>query len=412
MKGGSMVSWDRREFFKLWSAQATGLVGQTFSMLAMPLVAILTLHASPSTVALLVACFNLPTLLFGLFAGVVIDRLPRRSVLIVADIGRAVILCSIPICAALGVLTLGQLFALSVVVGTLDLGWMTAYRSYVPTVVPAAHLSRAYAMVGASDGVTRTAAPSLAGAAVQFLGAPMGLSVTSVCYFLSGLFNSRIRAVESPDITEQQEPVLQAFRDGLAYVWRHAIIRAFAVSEASYILFWSATQSVLLVFLSRNLHLSPGVIGLIFTIGTVGGIVAAFVARRIGNRVGPGPAIVVGSALRSIGMALLPVAIVCGPLAIPALMAARLVNAFGWTLWDVHRETVQQQLTPDRYRGRANSSVLFLSGAALTVGSAMGAGLVALTGIPATLTICGVGTLFATGWLLAPRLWTMRTAVA
>src|SRR5690242_175825 len=96
MRGGSMVPWDRREFLKLWSAQATGLVGQTFSVLAMPLVAILTLHASPSTVALLVACFNMPTLLFGLFAGVVIDRLPRRSVLIVADIGRAVILCSIP----------------------------------------------------------------------------------------------------------------------------------------------------------------------------------------------------------------------------------------------------------------------------------------------------------------------------
>jgi MFS family permease len=400
--------WQRREFFKLWSAQATGLVGQTFSVLAMPLVAILTLHASPATVALLVACFNLPTLLFGLFAGVVIDRLRRLSVLIVCDIGRAVLLSSIPICAALGVLRIQQLFALSIVIGTLDLGWLTAYRSYVPTVVPAAQLSRAYAMVGASDGITRTAAPSLAGAAVQLLGAPMGLSVTSACYFLSGLFNCRIRAVESRVDAEPPESVLRSFREGLAYVWRHGIIRAFAVSEATYILFWSATQSVLLVFLSRRLQLSPGMIGLIFTIGTVGGIVAAFVARRIGNRLGSGPAIVVGSALRRIGMALLPVAIVCGPLAIPVLMATRLVNAFGWTLWDVHRETVQQQLTPDRYRGRTTSSVLFLSGATLTIGSALGAGLVALTGIPATLTICGVGTLFATGWLLAPPLWTMR----
>ncbi|HEX3813555.1 MAG TPA: MFS transporter [Mycobacteriales bacterium] len=404
--------WRDHDFLRLWSAQATGLVGQQFSVLSLPLVAILTLHASASTVGLMVTCFNLPWVVFGLFVGVVIDRFPRRSVLILSDLGRALLLVSIPLCAAAGLLTLQQLFVLGLLVGTLDVCWLTAYRSYIPTVVPKEHLTQAYSLVGASDGVTRTAAPSLAGAAIQLVGAPIGVSVTSLCYFLSGLFNSRIRAREQRVARGDHEPVLRSFREGLAYAWRQRIVRSFALSEATYTLFWASTQTVLLVFLSRNLDLAPGFIGLIFTVGTVGGILGALVARRIGRRLTPGPSIILGSILRSAGMALLPLAVVLGPFAIPMLMLARLVNSFGWTLWDVHRETMQQQLLSDRYRGRANGSVLFLSGAALAVGSAAGAGVVALTGVVPTLVIGCVGTMLAVGWLLTARLSTLRQALA
>lgn len=391
------MRWERRDFFRLWSAQATGLVGQQFSVLAVPLVAITTLHASAATVAFVGVFFNLPTLLFGLVVGVPIDRMSRRSVLIASDIGRALLFCTIPVFAAAGILTLQQLCVLGVVIGTLDLCWLTAYRSYVPAVVPGEHLTRAYSMVGASDAITRTAAPGLAGTAIQILGAPMGVSVTSACYFVSGLFNSRIRATERT--SPRREPVFRAFRDGIAYAWRHRTVRTFALSEATYILFWSASQKVTLVYLNRNLGFSAGIIGLTFSAGTVGGIVSAVLARRIGERLGSGPATILGSLLRGAGLALVPLTAVSGILAIPVLIAARIVNSFGWTLWDVHRETTQQRLISDEFRARTNSAIIFTGGVSLTLGNALGAGIVAVTGVLPTIVIGGVGALLATAWL-------------
>lgn len=398
-------AWRNRDFVKLWAAQATGLIGQQFSVLAVPMVAILTLEVSAPTVALLVACFNLPSVLFGLFVGVLIDRTRRRTVLIVTDIGRALLFASIPVAYVAGALSIQQMFGLAVLIGILDLGWMTAYRSYVPAVVDRRHLSQAYAMVGASDAVTRTAAPSLAGGVIQVLGAPFGVGVTSVVYLVSAACNSRIRRREPRPDPDDHDPVLRSFVDGVVYLWRHRIVRAFVCSDAGYVFFWSATQSVLLVFLSRHLGLSAGTIGVIFTVGTVGGLLAAVLARRIGLLLRPGPTILVGSLLRGLGMALLPLAVLLGPLAIGALMLARLVNSFGWTLWDVHSETVKQHLLPDRVRGRVNGSTFFLSGIGLTFGAAAGALLVGLVGVIGALLVGCLGTLIATAWLLPIKVW-------
>lgn len=404
-----VAPWRDHDFVHLWVAQATGLVGQQFSVLAVPLVAILSLHASASTVALLTTVFNLPWIIFGLFAGVVVDRFPRRNTLIVSDIARALLLGSVPAAAALGWLTIGQLFVLAVAVGAFDVCWLTAYRSYVPAVVNSAHLDQAYSATGASDGISRTAVPSIAGAVIQVLGAPAGLVVTSSCYLGSAASNSAIRRREPARRERRNDPILRSFRDGLTYTWRQQIVRSLAVSDGLYMFFWAATQSVTLVFLTRTLGLSAGFIGIIYSVGTIGGLLAAFVARRIGMRLGAGRSIVSGSMARSAGMALLPIAIIAGQLAVPMLILSRFINAFGWTLWDVHQETTKQRLLSDTFRGRANGSVQFVAGAALALGSAAGAALVALINVEATLTACGIGTLTASAWLLATGVWSISS---
>jgi len=175
-----VAPWRDPDFVRLWIAQASGLIGVQFSILAVPLVAIYTLHASASTVALIGVFFNLPWVIFGLFIGVVVDRFSRRKTLIIADIVRALLLAAIPVTAWLGSLTIGQLLALGVVVGAFDVCWMTAYRSYVPAVVAPAHLDQAYAAVGASDAVSRTAVPTIAGVVIQIVSAPAGLVVKTV----------------------------------------------------------------------------------------------------------------------------------------------------------------------------------------------------------------------------------------
>lgn len=405
-----IAPWRDHDFVRLWIAQATGLVGQQFSVLAVPLVAILTLDASASTVALLVASFNLPWVVFGLFAGVVVDRFPRRNTLIVADVARALLLVTVPVAAVLGWLSVGQLFVLSILVGAFDVCWMTAYRTYVPAVVAPGHLEQAYAATGASDGVARTAVPSIAGVVIQLVGPPAGLAVTGGCYLTSAASNLTIRRREQPRPAGGHDPVVRSFRDGLNYTWRHRVVRALAISDGIYFFFWAAAQSVTLVFLTRDLGLSAGLIGLVYTVGTVGGLLAAFLARRIGLRIGSGRSIVSGSALRSAGMAMLPICIVAGPLAIPVVIASRFVNAFGWTLWDVHQETTKQRLLSDTFRGRANGSVLFLSGTALALGSAAGAGLVTLFGVEWTLLSSSLGTLTAAAWLLPTGISRERSA--
>lgn len=400
--------WRNGVFLKVWGAQASGLVGQQFSVLAMPLVAVLTLQAAAWTVALMVACFNLPWVVIGLFVGVAVDRLPRRSVLIFSDIARAILLATIPLGAILGLLTMAQLFILGLVVGTLDVFWLTAFRSYVPRVVRRDHLSHAYSLIGASDSVTRTAAPTLAGAIIQIVGPPLGLAVTSLTYLGSATLNATIRQREpGPGPEIHHDPVLKSFRDGLIYTLRHRLVLTMACSEATYFLFWSLMQSVLIVFLARQLHMSPALIGLIFTVGTLGGLVGAATASRIARKIGIGPTLIAGTVLRSLGIVLTPVVALfaTGPGigTIAALMVVRAVNSYGWSVWDVNRETTQQAAISDDMRGRVNGSVLFMSGAMLAAGSAAGAAIVGLVGLVGTLIIGGAGTLLAVAWVLQPK---------
>lgn len=404
-----VAPWRDHDFVRLWIAQATGMFGKQFSILAVPLVAILTLHASATTVALLKTAFNLPWLIFGLFAGVVVDRFARRKLLVLSDIARALLLGSVPVTAALGWLTVGQLFVLALLVGAFDVCWMTAYRSYVPSVVAPTHLDRAYSATGASDGVIKMAGPSIAGTVIQILGPPAGLAVTGGTYLTSAVSNSTIRRRESPHRRRGHDPIVQSFRDGLIYSWRQHTVRSLAVSDGLYMFFWAATQSVILVFLTREVGLSAGWIGAVYSVGTVGGLLAAFVARRVGRYVGVGRSIVFGSVLRSTGTALLPVTIIAGPFAIPLVILSRFVNAFGWTLWDVHQETTKQRLLSDTFRGRANGSVQFVAGGAFALGAGTGTALVALTTVDLTLVVCAVATFTATYWLLATGIWSLAT---
>jgi MFS family permease len=150
-------------------------------------------------------------------------------------------------------------------------------------------------------------------------------------------------------------------------------------------------------------------IGVIFAVGSLGGLLGGMVARAVGVRLTTGRTIVTGSLLRAAGIALVPVALLVGPAALPLLVFSRLVNTFGWTLWEVHQETTQQLLTPASLRGRVNGSVQFIVQGTDALGGFVGAGLAALLGVDPTLAIGAVGALLGTAWLATSRLWQLRT---
>jgi MFS family permease len=398
--------WRYPDFLKFWSAQSLSLLGIQFGRIALPLVAILILDATAAQVGLLLAVAGAPWLLFGLLAGIIIDRLPRRPVLIVAHVGRGLLLGSVPASAALGVLTMNQLYVVTFLAGTLDVCFQIAYRSYLPSLIPAAQLPDGYAKLAVTDGAMRTAGPGLAGSFVQILNATAALGVQACAYVGSGLLLWRIRHQEPMPSPNGREAVWPALIAGLRFVWRQPLVRAFTLSDATFVFFFTIVYAVQMVFFARDLHLSPTMIGVIFTVGSIGGVVGGLAARTVGVRLTTGRTILAGSFLRASGIALVPLAALAGPAAFPMLVLARFVNAFGWTLWEVHQETTQQLLTPTDVRGRVNGSVQFIVQGTDALGGFVGAGLAALLGTLPTLAVGAVGALLATAWLATTsRLW-------
>ncbi|MEQ7123711.1 MFS transporter [Actinopolymorpha sp. B11F2] len=401
--------WRHPDFLKCWSAQSLSLLGIQFGRIALPLVAILTLQATAAQVGLLLAIAGSPWLVFGLFTGIVIDRLPRRPILIIAHAGRGILVGSVPACAALGILTMNQLYLVTFLAGTLDVCFQVAYRSYLPSLVPAVHLPDGYAKLAVTDGAMRTAGPSLAGGLVQILNAAAALGIQALTFVLSGLLLWRVRHQEPSRSATTRESVWPALVAGLRFAWRQPLVRAFTLSDATFVFSFAIVYAVQMVFFARDLNLSPAMIGVIFTVGSLGGLLGGLAARAVGVRLTTGRTIFTGSLLRAAGIALVPLAALVGPAALPLLVLSRLVNAFGWTLWEVHQETTQQLLTPSTLRGRVNGSVLFIVQGVDALGGFVGAGLAPLLGVLPTLAVGAIGALAGTAWLATSKLWRLRT---
>lgn len=392
--------WRHPDFLAFWSAQSLSLLGIQLGRIALPLTAILVLQATAAQVGLLLVAASSPALVFGLFAGVVVDRLPRRAVLIAAHGGRAALLGSLPVCALFGVLGLGQLYVTAFLIGVLDVCFQVAYRSYLPSLIPADDLPEGYAKLAVTDGLMRTAGPGLAGLLVQAFTAVAALGGQALTFAASGVLLWRIRHREAAAAPARgRERIWPALLAGWAFLWRQRAVRAFTASEVGFVYAFAVMFSVQLVFFTRDLHLSPAVIGLIFTVGSVGGLLGGLVARPIGVRLTAGRSIIAGALLRAAGVALFPLAAVAGPLALALLIGARLVNAFGWTLWEVHQEATQQRLTPAGIRGRANASAIFAVQVADALGMATGAALASVIGVLPTLVVGAVVVVLSVAFL-------------
>ncbi|GAB3407366.1 MFS transporter [Flindersiella endophytica] len=400
--------WSHPFFLTYWSAQSLSLLGIQVGRIALPLLAILTLRASASDVGLLLFAGTLPALVFGPFAGLLVDRLPRRLVLVGAHAGRAALLATVTVCALLGVLSLRQLFATAVLVGGLDVCFQVAYRSYLPSLVDPAELPEGYAKLAVTDGLMRTTGPGIGGAVVQALGAAAAVGLQALTFAGAGLLLARIRRSEAVPADRHRERLWPALRAGWTFSWRQPLVRAFLLSETGFGYAFAVMFSVQLVFFTGSLDLSPFEIGLIFAIGSVGGLVGGLLARPIGAWLQTGRSIVTGSLLRAAGLALFPLAAIAGSFALPLLIAARLVNAFGWTLWEVHQETTQQLLTPAGLRGRVNSTGLFAMQVADALGMATGAALAGVVGVLPTLVAGAVAAVLSSAFLAVRALWTYR----
>lgn len=394
-------AWRQPDFRKFWFSEIVSLGALQFGTLTLPLIAIDLLHASAGAVGLLSALGALPWLVFGLLVGVGLDRTRRRPVIVAAHLGRALLLLSIPAAAVLDVLCLAQLYVVACASGGLAMCFETARHAYLPSLLPAGELAEGNRAVAATDGLTRVAGPGIAGSVIQIVTAPVAVAMQAIMFVLAGGAVWRIRTVEPPLPRRVSRSVRAELRQGLAYTWNEPAIRAFTLAEATFQFFFAALQAVLLVFFARQLHLSAGVIGLIFTAGSAGGVLGALVARQVERRLALGQTLLIGSTLRWLGLVAIPFATVAGPYAIGILVAARGVSSLGWTIWQINQETTQQLLLPNDLRGRVTASTLFLVRGGSSIGAFAGAGLAASLGVVPTVVVTVAGAGLGTLWLLA-----------
>jgi MFS family permease len=384
--------WRHPDFVKLWSAETVSQFGTQFTQLALPLAAIDVLHASAFEVAALVTVEFLPFLLVSLPAGVWVDRLRRRPILVIGDISRALLLASIPVAYAFGSLTVWQLYVVAFLTGIATVFFDVAYQSYLPSLVERRQLVDGNAKLEISRASAQLGGPGIAGLVIGALKAPAAIAVDAVSYLGSALFIFGIRKHEPPPpARDHASPRMRdELREGLRYVFRHAFLKNIAACTALFNFFGTLGNAVLLVFARRELHLSPALIGLALTVSNVGALAAAFNANRISSRVGVGRTIILSSIIGGPMFLVIPFAPE-GTAALAFLIPAFVIGGAMNVIYNVTQVSLRQAITPERIQGRMNSVMRFIVWGTIPLGSLLGGVLASTLGLQETLIISGVG---------------------
>jgi MFS family permease len=356
MLGGKL--WRDGEFLKLWGGQAISEIGSQVSLLALPTVAILVLGASPFQVGLLAACENLAFPVLGLVAGVYVDRLRRRPIMIVCDVGRLLALASVPVAFALGALSMGQLYAVALIVGVGTVFFDVSYQSYLPALIPRADLIEGNTKLQVTGSVAQMAGPALGGFLIQLLGPARAVTADAASFLISVVSLVWIRRPEpspAPSSASGRRGFFAEMWEGIQVVFGSPTIWKIAGSTSTSNLGSNLFFAVFLIFVYRNLHLNPGTVGVIFAAGAAGGLLGALTAAWIPRRIGLGPTLFVTILLGGLSLILVPLAQF--GFAIPLLFASMFVGSFVNPVYNINQVSLRQAITPDRVQGRMNATV-------------------------------------------------------
>ena len=401
------------DFLKLWTAETISQFGTQVSLLAIPLVAVTLLQASPFEVALLGTVEFLPFILFSLPAGAWVDRLRRRPILIAGDIGRGILLLSIPIAFEAGDLTIWQLYIVGFVTGTLTVFFDVAYQSYLPSLVERDQLVDGNSKLEITRTLAQTAGPAIGGGLIGILTAPLAIVVDSISYGVSSLFVSLIRRREpTPDrhVDEhgrQREGLRREVTAGLRFVLGSHYLRAIAASTGTSNLFGSIAFATYIVYAVRALGLTPAEIGLVFGLGNLGAVAGALSGDRWARRFGLGRTIVVSMFLFTPGIFLVAVAPRAFP--VPFLVASGLLTGFSTVVYNINQVSFRQAITPATMQGRMNATMRFVVWGTIPIGQVMGGVIATAVGLSAAIWVGAFGSLLAVVPLLLSPIRTLTT---
>ncbi|MGW6154316.1 MFS transporter [Streptomyces sp. NPDC055144] len=348
--------WRHRDFRLYWTGQATDVLGSSLSSVAIPLVAVVTLHATAWEAAVLAAVQKTPPLLFSLPAGAWADRLRKRPLMIAADLGCAAAMATIPLAAATDRLTLVQLWLVAFTIGSCQVIGMAASLSYIPGLLHPDQLLQAHSKLASANTLAGVGGPALAGALIGVIGAARAVAVDAASYIVSAWCTFRIRTPEpEPQPTATRRSLRREIHEGLSYTWRHPVIGPLVTTNMLTSTVLAGTNAIWVVYLLRDLHWSPQVFAVVTAIGASGGFLASLVANRLTDRLGAGPVMISALALAPAGQ--LPLLMARPGLSGQLTIGCGLfVQLFGAVTHGLTQRTVRQRAYAAEMQGRMQAT--------------------------------------------------------
>ncbi|HWH67417.1 MAG TPA: MFS transporter [Gaiellales bacterium] len=392
-------------FRGFWLAQSVSLVGDSVSTLALPLVAVLTLHAGPAEMGYLVAAELVPSLLFSLHAGVWADRRgDRRGLMIATDVGRAALLATIPVAAVLGLLSMTQMYVVAFLVGSLTVLFWVSYNALFVVLVPREQFITGSSLLNGSRAVSFMAGPAIGGLLVQALTAPLAVAADALSFVASALF---MRGIDSPE--PDPDAGSGGVMAGLRFIARDPIMRASLGATATINLFNFMFFALWILFATKTLHVNAGALGLVIGAGAIGSVIGSVVTAAVQRRVGVGPAFAVGCLLFPAPLMLVPLAGGARPLVLGMLFLAEFFSGMGVMMLDITGGAISAALVPAGLRSRVAGSYMVVNYGVRPIGSLAGGLLGASLGLRPAVWVATVGAVAGVLWLLPSPIMRLRT---
>ncbi len=401
--------WRHPDFLKLWAAQSLSAMGSRVTRTALPMIAILTIGATPTEIAILSSLGVLPGVVVGLVGGGSIDRRPKLPLLIATDLVRAALILTIPAAAWSGWLSMPQLYLVAAAVGAATALFRIADNAYLPALIGKESLVEGNAKLEATDSIAESVGPGLAGMLVQALTAPFAVIVDAVSHLWSALMLGRIRTVEAPAAARGAGTSLVAdIRIGLRACLDGPAVARMLAAETLMMLFGGFFHTLYMILALETLALSPLAAGLVISVGGIGSLIGALIAGRVAARFGLGPTLLVTIALGNAAALLVPLAEIAGPLAIPSLVAHQLIGDAFLSIYLIHALSLRQRLLPLDVLGRAGATFHVATGLALPRGALAAGPLADAIGLSTTMWIGAIGGLTAALALISPKVLRQR----
>ncbi|WP_109208555.1 MULTISPECIES: MFS transporter [Microbacterium] len=400
--------WRDRNFLTLWSGQALSQFGAQITELAIPVLAVLALDATEWEVGVLGAAQVAAFLIVGLPAGAWIDRMRKRHVMIVADAVRAAALGMLPVLALLGVLQIWHMIAVALIMGVATVFFDVSNQSIVPSLVRTKQIAEANGKLQSTEQLAGLAGPAVGGWLVGVLAAPFAILITVGTYlasFVALLFTRDHEKLRDP---EDHQPLLHEIGEGLRWVFGNPLLRRIVLTTGTANFFGTLSMTLLPIFALRELGLTPAMLGIVFSLSAVGGLLGAIATPRIVARIGEARAIPISAIAFSVTPFFLPAISLVPALAFPLLVVQFFLSSFTVLLYNITQVTFRQRITPPRLLGRMNASVRFVVWGVMPIAALLAGALGTWIGTVPTLWIAASFELFACLFVVIGPFWGMR----
>lgn len=400
--------WRDADFLKFWAGDTVAQFGYQVTLLALPLTAVLTLHASAGDMGLLNAASYLPYLVLSLVAGVWIDRVRRRPVMVISALCRAAVLLAVVLLADAHRLGFGDLYGAALLLGVFAVFFDVTYQAYLPSLIEKDDLMEGNSKLQGSASAAQVGGPALGGWLVHLLTAPTALAVNVGSFAVSALSLLAVGKREPRPEPAARRRMRADIAEGLRFAFKEPSLRACTLEAGTYNLFWMVIQTVFLLYATGPLHMSTSSIGLVLGGGAVGSLLGAVVAKWFTNRLGFGLSATVAVVIGNCALILLPLASGPGAAVIALFLFGYFVNGTGTTISNIQVLSMRLTITPSEMLGRMNASYRFVATGTIPLGALLGGALGNAIGLRATLFVGATGLVCSSMWLVFSPIRSVR----